>query len=244
MSLTYTTLQTALSTLTAIPTTDDNFEAILPFAIEYAEGRIYRDLDLVAATVTDGSASLGAGNRNFTLPTSVGTFLIVTAMNVISPASTAPDSGTRNPLQPVSREFLDLTWPSATGSALPQYFSLTTLSTTAGQNQVVVGPWPDAAYRVEVIGKIQPTPLSASNTTTYLSLNYPDLFLMACALYYVGPYMKNTSGASDDPKTALSFESQYQTLLKSADLWQARARFGAASWTSKQVEPNAAPQRG
>lgn len=243
MSYTYATWQTALSTETAIPTSDANFQAILPTLIDYAEGRIYRDLDLVAATVTDGSNSLSAGSRNFTLPTTVGTFLIVTAMNVITPASTAPDSGTRTPLIPVSREFLDLTWPSGTGATVPQYFNLTTLSLTAGQNQVVVGPWSDAAYRVEVVGKIQPTALSASNTTTYLTTNLPDLFLAASMVAMSG-FMRNYGSQADDPKMAMSWEQQYQTLLKSADTWQARARFGAASWTAKQVEPQALPQRG
>lgn len=244
MALTYTTLQTALSTLTAIPTTNADFQAILPTAIEYGEGRCYRDLDLVAATVTDASSALSASVRNFTLPTTVGTFLIVTGMNVITPAATAPEAGTRNPLIPASREFLDLTWPNSTGATVPQYFNLNTLSLAGGQNQVVVGPWPDAAYYVEVIGKIQPAALSATNPTTYLTANYPDLFMMACALYYVGPYMKNVGAASDDARSAVSFESQYQTLLASADRWQARARFGGASWTAKPVEPSALPQRG
>lgn len=243
MSYTYATWQTALSTETAIPTTDTNFQAILPSVIDYSEGRIYRDLDLVAATVTDGSSSFIANSRNFTLPTSVGTFLIVTAMNVITPASTAPDSGTRNPMVPVSREFLDLTWPSGTGATVPQYFNLTTLSTTGGQTQIVVGPWPDAAYRVEVIGKIQPTALSASNTTTYLTDNLPDLFF-AASMLFMSSYMRNYGAQADDARMAVSWESQYQTLLNSAATYQARARFAGASWTAKQPEQTALPQRG
>lgn len=248
MALTYTTLGTALSTITAIPTTDPNFIAIFPNAVTYAENRICRELDLVAANVRDGSASCTAGSPNFNLPTVVGTFLVVDGMNVITPANTAPDGGTRIPLIPVSRDFLNLVWPSSTGSTVPQYFAYITQDTyssgAAAQNQVIFGPWPDATYRIEVIGKIQPAGLTAINPTTWISTNLPDLLLMASCIFMVGAYMKNFGAASDNPASAVSYESQYQTLKASADTWQARARFSGASWTSKQLEPTAQAQRG
>lgn len=244
MSLTYATYQDALSTLTAIPTTDTNFIAILPDVIDYAEGRIYRELDMVVANMADATSSTAANTRSFTLPTSVGTFLVVTGINIITPAETAPESGTRNPLTPVSREFLDMVWPSTTGATLPQYFNLNTFSTAVSQQQILFGPWPDAAYRVEVVGKIQPAPLSATNTTTYLTNNLSDLFLMASMIFFTGAYMKNFGSMADDPKSAQSYESQYQVLKASADTWQARARFSGASWTPKQLEQTAQPQRG
>lgn len=242
MALTYATFQTELSALTAIATTNTDFQTVLPAAIDYAEGRIYRELDMIVENVTDSSASTTALTRNFTLPTTVGTFQIVSGVNVITPASTAPDSGTRNALQPVSREFLDMVWPSTTGATVPQFFSY--FSQATGQPGLIFGPWPDTTYRVEVVGKVIPTPLSATNTTTFLTLYLPELFLMAAQLYFVGPFMKNIGMSSDDPKSTVSLEAQYQALLSSAASWEARKRFSGASWTPKQIEPTAQPQRG
>lgn len=243
MSLTYTTYQAALSTLTAIPSTDTNFVAILPNAIDYAEQRIYRELDMLVEDVRDSSASTTASDRNFVLPTTIGTFQVISGINVITPAATAPDSGTRNPCTPVSRDVLDMIYPSTTGATLPSMFAYISQSSVSGQKNVIFGPWPDAVYRVEVIGKVIPTALSSTNTTTFLTLYLPDLFLAASMIFFSG-YMKNWGAQADDPKSGLSWESQYQTLLKSAADWEARKHFAGASWTSTKVEPAAVPQRG
>lgn len=247
MALTYTTYVSQISTLTNIPSTDTDFQTILPGCIDYAEGRCYRDLDIFVANVRDSSASTTASVRNFNLPTSVGTFIIVDGINVITPASTAPEGGTRIPLQPVSRDFLDMAWPSATGATVPQYFAYLTnntyLSGGAAQSQVILGPWPDDTYRIEVIGKITPTPLSASNPNTYLTDYLPDLFL-SCSMIFMSGFMRNFSAQADDPKMSSSWEQQYMTLLQSASTYEARKRWSGASWSSKQPEAAAIPQRG
>jgi hypothetical protein len=49
---------TALSTLTAISPTDTNFLAILPEAINYAESRIVREIEML----TMQSSHLSSGN--------------------------------------------------------------------------------------------------------------------------------------------------------------------------------------
>lgn len=244
----YSQIVTALSELTGIPADNADFLAILPSAFAYADGRIYRELDMLVANVRDSSTSTAALSRNFNLPTSVGTFLIIDGINIITPASTAPESGTRNPLQPVSRDFLDLVWPSTTGATLPQYFAYisqnTYLSGGAAQSQVIFGPWPDDTYRVEVVGKIQPAVLSSTNTNTYLTDNLSDLYV-ACAMVFLAGYMKNYGAAAvDDPKQAITWEMQYTQLRDSAGTYEARKRWSGASWTSKQLEPAAQPQRG
>ena len=246
MSLTYAQLVTDLAMNLAVDPADTNYLTILPNCIDYAEQRIYREHDMLAANVRDASSSTVANDRNFTLPTTVGTFLIIDGINIITPASTAPDSGTRNPLIPVSRDFLDLAYASTSGATVPEYFAYLSQDTfsSPAQTQVIFGPWPDTTYRVEVIGKIQPTPLSASTTTNWISVNLPDLYLAACMVYMVGSYLKNFGSQSDDPKMGLSWESQYQLLSKSAQTYEARKRFSGASWTAKQVEPTAVPQRG
>jgi hypothetical protein len=244
VSLTYSTYLTALEKLTNIPASNESFAAIVPNAIDYAEGRIWRELDLLAADVVDGSASLTPGSRNFTIPTAgVGKFQVVSRVNVITPASTAPDAGTRRPLEPVSADVLDLIYPSNVGAGVPSMFAYVSQSLVSAQASIIVGPWPDAAYRVEVAGKVQPTSLSEGNPTTFISTYLPDLFLAASMVFMTG-YMKNWGAQADDPRSGLSWESQYTTLRDSAGTFEARKRFAGASWTPKQPEPTAQPQRG
>jgi hypothetical protein len=243
----YTQIVAALAELTATPSDDEHFVAILPSTFAYADGRIYRDLDMLVANVRDSTLSTVEDNRNFNLPTTAGTFLVIDGINVITPASTAPDSGTRTPLIPVSRDFLDLCWPSTSGGTVPQYFAYlsqnTYLTGDAAQSQVIFGPWPDDTYRIEVVGKIQPAVLSASNANTYLTDNLPDLYIAACMVYLTG-FQQNFGSQADDPKMAQSWENQYLILKESAGTWEARKRWSGASWTSKPVEPTAVPQRG
>ncbi len=245
---TYTDWVTALSSILVVDSTSAAFQAMLPTFINYAEGRIYRELDMLVANVRDSSSSTTAGVRNFNLPTGIGTFLIVDGINVITPASTAADSGTRSRLTPVSLDFLDTVWPSSTGSTVPQFFAYysqnTYLSGGSAQKQVMFGPWPDATYTVEVIGKIQPAPLSSTNTNTYLTDNLFDLFLAATAVEATAWQQNFGAAGADNPQMPATWEATYQTLKASAATWEARKRFSGASWTAKAVEPTAVPQRG
>ncbi len=242
---TYADWVTAISNQIVVDADNAAFLEILPTAINYAEARIYRELDMLVANVRDASSSTVASSRNFNLPTSVGTFLIVDGLNVITPASTSADSGTRTPLIPVSRDFLDLSWPSSTGSDVPQYFAYISQDTysSSAQTQVILGPWPDAEYRIEVVGKVQPAALTSTNTETYLTANLFDLFF-AATMVFMTSWQQNTGSGSDNPAMALDWKGKYAELQQSAATWEARKRFGGASWSSKPVEPTAVPQRG
>lgn len=234
MALTYATYTTTIANLMATQTSDANFVQILPSIIDYAEQRIYRELALLATTVRDRTPFLTANDRNFTLPQGQGRFVILDGINVLS-------NGVRvAQLQPVSLEFLDAAWPSETStaaSAVPEYFAMVT------DQIIAVAPAPGSAWGVEVIGEIRPTPLSASNTTTYLTNYLPDLFVAASMIFASG-YQKNFGAQSDDPKMSASWESQYQSLKASADLEEHRKQWASVSWTSKQPSPVAIPQRG
>lgn len=238
MSLTYNTFTTALSNFLVIPLSDANFVAAISNIIEDAEQRIYRDLDLLSTVVTDVSAALIAGNRNFLLPSASGRiFIVVDTINVITPAGTTdPVVGKRNPLLPATREMLDTLYPDSTGSAVPKYFGMVT------QGSIVVGPWPDAAYQVEVVGTQRPAPLSSSNQTTFLSVNLPDLFLNAALVMGAG-YQKNFGAAVDDPKAAMTWEAHYQSALASARTEEMRKKFVEQGWSSKEPAPDATPPR-
>lgn len=234
--LTYATYKTALATLSVVPETDPNWLSILPDAIEYAELRIYRDLDLLSTVQVNTSFSTASGSSKVTL--TQGTFVTLQNVNVITPAGTTnPDLGTRVPLLPVSKEYIQYAWPSSTNDGVPSYFAM------IDERTFSLGPWPDAAYTLEIIGTVRPETLSATNTTTFISQYLPDIFLMASMIFISG-YQRNFGRQSDDPQMAQSYESQYQALLKGATVEEYRKKFSASGWTSISPSPVATPGRG
>jgi hypothetical protein len=227
MSLTYSTYVSSIANLMPVPSSDPGFQTMLPNMIDDAEQRLYRTLDLLNTSVRDSSAAMTAGNRNFNLPSTLGTFIVTDEINVVTPAGTTnPDAGTRNQLVPCSDEMLNAIWPSVTGSTVPQYFAM------VNQNLIIVGPWPDQSYQVEVVGTIRPQALSSSNTTTLLSVYFPDL-LVAASMVFAAGYMKNYGAAVDDPKQGITWEAHFQTLLQSAEVEEQRKKFATEGWSDK-----------
>lgn len=234
--LTYATYKTAVATLAVVPETDPNFLTILPDTIDYAELRIYRDLDLLS-TVTSNTSFSTASNSSKVAITQ-GTFVTLQNINVITPAGTSnPDSGTRNPLLPVSKEYIQYSWPSSTNAGVPEYFAM------IDERTFSLGPWPNAAYTLEIIGTYRPASLSAGNTTTFISQYLPDIFVMASMIFISG-YQRNFGRQSDDPAMAQSYESQYQALLRGATVEEYRKKFAASGWSSMSPSPVATPGRG
>ncbi len=219
--LTYSTWQDAIARIAATDASDQNFAAIVPMMIDYAEQRIYRDLNLLAVRVTDASANLTANSRSFTIPTAKGTFITVTSVNVITPVGSTPANGTRNSLPSMPRNLVDFVAPTETAPASP---SVPQMYFQQDQGTLVFGPAPDAAYNVEVIGTIRPTPLSQSQATTFLTTYLPDLFVAASMVFYSG-YMRNFGSQSENPQMAISWEAQYQALLDSAKKEEIRKRY-------------------
>lgn len=236
MALDYTTFVTAFSANLVVPSTDAAFLDMVPRAIDDAEQRIYRDLDLLATVTTDITGAATTSNRNFTLPGG-NAFRVIQDINIITPAGTTnPELGTRNPVLPVSREVLDMLYPSVASAGVPQYFARVTQST------LVFGPWPLAAYTVEVVGTQFPPPLSATNTTTFLTTYLPDVFL-AAAMVYGAAWQQNFSASGDNPQQAVNWESHYKTLLASATIEEIRKKFGSEGWSDRQPDPIATPPR-
>jgi hypothetical protein len=219
MPLTYATYVTSLANMMVVPVTDPGFQAMIPNCLDDAELFIQRKLDLVDSTVRDPSSTLTTGTRNFNMPTSNGTYIVVEQLNVITPAGTTdPNSGTRVPLIPASIDTLDFLWPSSNGSTVPVYFSL------MDQDVAIVGPWPDQAYTVEVVGTQRFTPLYVNQTTSILSTFFPDL-LLAASLVFASGYQRNFGSMADDPKTAMSWKQHLDDLLVDAQTEEARKKF-------------------
>ena len=246
--LTYNTYVTQIAEMAVVAPDDVNFLAILPAMIDYAELRIYRDLDLINTSTAfhDPSIRLDAGNRNLsfpmTLPDGSGTIVVTEQLNLITPAGqTDPDgsSSERVTLLPTTKEFLDAVFGSnaAANRGQPKYFA------PFNENLFFVGPVPDQTYYVEVVCTYRPNAMSAVNPATFISQYLPDLLIMA-SMVYISAYQRNFGRQSDDPQMAQSYESQYQTLLKSASVEEMRKKFESAGWSSQSPAPLASPTRG
>lgn len=234
--LTYSQYVTQIATLAVVEPSDPAFQAILPQMITYAENRMYRDLDFLFTSIATTAYGLTAGSRAIAVP--AGTFVVPEQINVITPVGTSgPDTGVRNPLLPCTKEFLDQVYNNSQQTGLPQYFC------PFDDYTFLVGPYPDASYMCEIIGTYRPNSLSPTNTTTFISLYLPDLMIMA-SMVYVSGYQRNFGRANDDPQMAVTYESQYQTLLKSALSEENRKKFEAAAWSSQSISPSSTPTRG
>jgi hypothetical protein len=140
--------------------------AALDTIIRLAELRLYRELDL--RIFRNSATSVTAtGDPYLALPIDC---LVVRALRLSSGVHLL------NRDETYLREF----WPNAAVTASPRYYA------PWDEETVVLAPTPDAAYPVTIVYTRQPTGLSATNTTTWLSLNAYDLLLQACLLEAAG----------------------------------------------------------
>lgn len=233
MPLTYTSFVSSLANMLVIPATDSNYLAALPNVIDDAEQRIYRELDLLSTIVRDSTGVLTADSRDFTFPQH---FVVSESINVYTPAGSTTN---RYQLVPTTREFLDAVWSNeaaASTPSVPQYYAMIT------DQDIIVGPPPDAGYTVEVIGTVRPAPLGSSNPTTYLTLYLPDLFLAEALVFGYG-YLKDYGAMADDPRASMSWEAHYKSLWDSANTEENRKKYASQAWTPKQPAPLATPPR-
>lgn len=252
---------TQIATMAVVDTTDPNFLNILPLAISYAENRIYRELDFLFSSISTTAYSLTTGNRQLQVP--AGTFVVPEQINVLTPLGvTDPNAAIRTPLLPVTKEFLDAAYGSYQNSGMPKYFC------PFDDYLFYVGPFPDQNYTVEIVGTYRPESLGPSaadttflanylnytgnaypnyantTTTTFISLYLPEMMIMA-SMIYISAYQRNfSSAAGNDPQMPVTYETQYQTLLKSALEEENRKKFEAAAWSSQGRSVSATPTRG
>jgi len=222
-----------------------DFATIFPRMIEYAENRIYRKLVLLCERKTDATQTFTAGSRTLNLAAMAQTPLVVEGVAMITPAGTQPAAGTRWQFDPGSLDTIDATWPQESTTLAPNRSEERTWALKDNQT-LVVKPTPDQNYVAEVTGVFQPPALnSTTNTTTYLTLIYPDLFIAACMIYGAA-HQRDFGMSSDDPRMALSWEATYVTLEAGAAQEEKRRR-GLAPFdgsTSRQIQsaPPPVPQ--
>lgn len=215
------------------PYLDANYNAALPGSIDYAENRIQRDLDLLTTLTTDTTGVLTPSSRLFTLPTDIGTYLTLFEVALIIDGANQPS------LLPASREFLNAVYPSDTPlsplPSVPQYWAM------YDQQTISLGPAPGAAYGVKIVGTQRVTQLSANNATNWLSQWLPDLYIAAAMVWWAGYQRDYGQSGADNPQTPEHWEGIYQSLLKGAEIEQARAKWMSIGATSRQPYPVSGP---
>ena len=227
-----------IATMAVVPTTDTNYQIILPQMINYAELRMQRDLDFLSTQISNSSYSFTSGNGTLTIPTSQ--FVVMETFEVID------GSGNSTPLLPVTKEYIQNVYGTGSTTGLPQYFAVyggDTATTGLTSQNMIVGPIPDSTYSVRLTGTVRSAPLSASNTTTFISVYLPDMMIMA-SMIYISAYQRNFGRMNDDPQMAQSYENQYQVLKTSALIEENRKKFEASAWSSYSTAPAATPNRG
>jgi hypothetical protein len=236
VGLTYATYVEQIATMAVVQTTDTNYLTIVPSMIDYAELRMQRDLDFLSTQIANAEYSLTTGDRTFSIPTS--SFVTLQTFEVIADGGSVP-------LLSIGKEYIQNVYGSGSTPDVPKYFAVyggDAATTGLTQQRILLGPIPDSDYEVRLTGTVRSEPLSATNTTTFISVYLPDLFIMA-SMIYISAYQRNFGRQSDDPQMAQSYESQYQALKASALVEENRKKFEAAAWTAYSPSPVASPTR-
>ena len=141
---------------------------ILNGIIENVEFKILRDVDS-DNNRRYATANLITSDRFINRP--AGLLVVRSAQIVDSNGSSEPDN--REFLQFRDTSFMSEFNPTgATG--VPKYYSMW------DEEEIVLAPPPDATYEIQFNYILKDPGLSATNTTTYLSQNFPNGLLYAC----------------------------------------------------------------
>ena len=166
---TFAELQTQIRDYTET-TSDVLTDIIVNDFIEHAEDRIFRetDLDVFRSYQT---ASLTVGNP----------FVAVPGINITQDAFarsvqiyTSGGTPSREYLIQKDVTFMNEYWPNRDSTGKPKYYA------NWDQDRLYLAPTPNSAYKIELALNKQPTGLSSTTTTTWLSTNAPKVLLYAC----------------------------------------------------------------
>ena len=164
---TYSELVTQIRDYTET-TSDVLSDTIVNDFIEHAEKRIFRDVDLEIFRSYQ-FATLTVGNPFVSLPgANTDNIAFVRSAQIYTSASP-----TRDYLEQKDISFMNEYWPNRDTTGKPKYYA------NWDQDTLYLAPTPNSAYNIELALNKQPTGLSSSNTTTWVSTNAPKVILYA-----------------------------------------------------------------
>jgi len=145
--------------------------------IQDAEFRILREID------SDNNrqyaqADIVAGNRYINTPLINDETLVIRSAQITNSTGGA-DNSNRSFLEYRDTSFIS-EYNAEGALGLPKYYSYW------DENTIVVAPTPDQNYNMQINYILKPTQLSSSNTTTYLSKEFPNGLLYACLVEAYG----------------------------------------------------------
>ena len=151
--------------------------------IRDAELKIFREADADYAREYANS-TFTANNKFVALPNATGVSSSERRALIVRSVVATNSSGVQVALEPRDDTFItEFNSTGATG--FPKYYA------TFRENAIEVAPTPSSAFVVALDYIYTPDALSTTNTTTYISLNAPELLLYACLVeafaYLKGP---------------------------------------------------------
>ena len=149
-------------------------DTILNGIIEDAEFRIFRDVDS-DNNRRYATANLVVNTRFIQTPDNA---LIVRSAQIIDSDGTT-SANNRDFLQWRDTSFMS-EFNNLETTGVPKYYSWW------DKNHLVFAPTPDATYTIQLNYILKDAGLSSTNTTTYLSLNFPNGLLYACLVEAYG----------------------------------------------------------
>ena len=151
-------------------------DTILNGIINDAELRIFRDVDS-DNNRRYATANLIASTRFIDTPTDA--LVIRSAQIVDSELADGNTNQERDFLQWRDTSFMSEFNPTAV-TGVPKYYSWW------DKNRIIVAPTPDQTYIIQLNYILKDPGLSSTNTTTYISLNFPNGLLYACLVEAYG----------------------------------------------------------
>ena len=149
-------------------------DTIINGFIENAEFRVLREVDS-DSNRSFKTAQLVASQRYIDVPSDC---LVVRSAQIVDSDGVA-SADNREFLEYKDTNFMSEYNPTdATG--VPKYYSYW------DEDTLVLAPVPDAEYTIQINYVLKPAALTATNTTTYLSLNFPNGLLYACLVEAYG----------------------------------------------------------
>jgi len=173
--MTYDELKTKIIDYTEVGSTVFT-DTILNGIILDAEFRIFRDVDS-DNNRRYATANLIASTRFIDTPTDA--LIIRSAQIVDSELADGNTNQERDFLQWRDTSFMSEFNPTAV-TGVPKYYSWW------DKNKIIVAPTPDQTYIIQLNYILKDPGLSSTNTTTYISTNFPNGLLCACLVEAYG----------------------------------------------------------
>ena len=173
--MTYDELKTKIIDYTEVGSTVFT-DTILNGIILDAEFRIFRDVDS-DNNRRYATANLIASTRFIDTPTDA--LIIRSAQIVDSELADGNTNQERDFLQWRDTSFMSEFNPTAV-TGVPKYYSWW------DKNKIIVAPTPDQTYIIQLNYILKDPGLSSTNTTTYISTNFPNGLLYACLVEAYG----------------------------------------------------------